>query len=54
RNECHLIGIVTDDGRKFLVKQIAGLVARRIVCPLNLGDHLEQGQRFGMVKFGSR
>ncbi|MDO8136116.1 MAG: phosphatidylserine decarboxylase family protein [Candidatus Brocadiales bacterium] len=54
RNECKLIGLVADGGKKFLVKQIAGLVARRIVCPLNIGDHLEQGQRFGMVKFGSR
>lgn len=54
RNECKLIGLVADGGKKFLVKQIAGLVARRIVCPLKLGDYLEQGQRFGMVKFGSR
>ncbi|MEE9201060.1 MAG: phosphatidylserine decarboxylase family protein [Candidatus Brocadiales bacterium] len=54
KNENNSIGLVTDDGNKFLVRQIAGLVARRIVCPINVGGVLEQGQRFGMVKFGSR
>lgn len=54
KNENNSIGLVTDDGNRFLVRQIAGLVARRIVCPINVGGVLEQGQRFGMVKFGSR
>lgn len=54
KNESNTIGLATDSGNKFLMKQIAGLVARRIVCPVNIGDRLEQGQRFGMVKFGSR
>jgi phosphatidylserine decarboxylase len=53
-NECNLIGLVMDGGRQLLMKQVAGIVARRIVCPLSTGDYLEQGQRFGMIKFGSR
>lgn len=36
------------------VKQIAGLLARRIVCTVKVGDHLQRGQRFGLIKFGSR
>ena len=36
------------------LKQIAGLLARRIVCPLKAGDRVERGQRIGLIKFGSR
>ncbi len=53
-NECNLIGLLLDGGKQLMVKQIAGKVARRIVCPLSIGDSVEQGQRFGMIKFGSR
>jgi phosphatidylserine decarboxylase len=35
-------------------KQIAGLLARRIVCTVKVGDRVERGQRVGMIKFGSR
>jgi phosphatidylserine decarboxylase len=35
-------------------KQIAGLLARRIVCNLQVGQRVERGQRMGMIKFGSR
>ena len=42
------------DGRKLAVVQIAGLVARRIVCDVKPGDVLETGERFGMIRFGSR
>ena len=35
-------------------KQIAGLLARRIVCNLKVGDRVERGQRIGLIKFGSR
>jgi len=35
-------------------KQIAGLLARRIVCNLKAGDRVERGQRMGLIKFGSR
>jgi phosphatidylserine decarboxylase len=37
-----------------MVCQVAGLLARRIHCPLSLEDNLERGKRFGMIKFGSR
>jgi len=36
------------------IKQIAGLLARRIVCNVKVGDRLERGQRIGLIKFGSR
>ena len=49
-----LIGIRLDDGRQVLVNQIAGAVARQIVCDVMPGDRVEKGQRFGMIKFGSR
>ncbi|MBE9504272.1 MAG: phosphatidylserine decarboxylase, partial [Proteobacteria bacterium] len=44
----------TEDGRKLLFVQIAGLVARRIVCYVDAGDTLERGERFGLIRFGSR
>lgn len=39
---------------RVVVRQIAGVLARRIVCRVRRGDRLEAGQRFGMIKFGSR
>ena len=39
---------------RILVRQVAGLIARRIVCHCGPGDQLTRGQRFGMIKFGSR
>ena len=53
-NECSLIGIECAGGQRVLVKQIAGLIARRIVCACGVGDAVERGGRIGMVKFGSR
>ena len=52
-NEHNLIGI-TDGSTRVLVKQIAGALARRVVCWLSPGERLEAGQRIGMIKFGSR
>ena len=53
RNERTHIGI--DNGRwKVMMKQIAGFIARRIVCDLHVGDRAVAGERFGMIKFGSR
>lgn len=48
--------MVTIDGPNYTVsfKQIAGLLARRIVCQLKPGDRVQRGQRMGMIKFGSR
>ena len=43
-----------EDGRAVAVVQIAGLVARRIVCEVGEGQALLAGQRFGMIRFGSR
>ena len=36
------------------VRQLVGLIARRIVCAVKAGDTVERGQRYGMIKFGSR
>ena len=52
-NERNYVGLSTQWGRVMMV-QIAGLVARRIVCRMNRGDVLEAGQRYGMIKLGSR
>lgn len=52
-NERNYVGLSTQWGRVMMV-QIAGLVARRIVCRLRRGDVLECGQRYGMIKLGSR
>jgi len=48
--------LITIDAGDYSVsfKQIAGLLARRIVCNLKPGDHVERGQRMGLIKFGSR
>jgi len=53
-NECMLVGIERADGTRVLLRQIAGVIARRIVCDCSVGTELTRGQRFGMVKFGSR
>lgn len=46
--------VLAGAGRRFLVVQIAGAVARRIVCRRAAGDALERGERYGMIMFGSR
>jgi phosphatidylserine decarboxylase len=55
-NESNFIGLSNAAGTegKVAVKQIAGRIARRIVCDLQVGDAVERGQTFGMIKFGSR
>jgi phosphatidylserine decarboxylase len=52
-NERMTIGI-NSNTRKLLFNQVTGYVARRIVCELKLGDSVKAGDRFGMIKFGSR
>ena len=52
-NERTVIGIKSEKG-KLLFKQIAGLIARRIVYRLNTGDKVKSGERFGLIKYGSR
>ncbi|MCC5968626.1 MAG: phosphatidylserine decarboxylase [Pararhodobacter sp.] len=53
-NERNSVALELVDGRKIAVVQIAGLVARRIVCDVKPGTVLETGERFGMIRFGSR
>lgn len=53
-NERNGLAIRMSDGRQLGVVQIAGLVARRIVCEVAEGVQIETGQRFGMIRFGSR
>jgi phosphatidylserine decarboxylase len=53
-NERNALVIRTTDGRDVAVVQIAGLVARRIVCTVREGDRLGTGERFGIIRFGSR
>lgn len=53
-NERNGVTIETSDGVRIGVVQIAGLIARRIVCFVREGDRLEAGHRFGLIRFGSR
>ncbi len=53
-NERNVLRIVDAKGRRIGVVQIAGVIARRIVCYAKNGDFLEQGQRLGLIMFGSR
>lgn len=53
-NERNSLAIQLADGRKVAVVQIAGLVARRIVCFARVGQTLRMGDRFGLIRFGSR
>ena len=52
-NEQNLI-LINNGRTHIFVKQIAGLIARRIVCWPKIGDHYESGQRYGLIRFGSR
>jgi len=53
-NERTEIGMTDKLGRKVVFKQIAGAIARRIVCRIHDGDELRIGDRFGLIRFGSR
>lgn len=53
RNEQNAI-TVQGDGTAVVFKQIAGLIARRIVCRTRSGDRVKKGERIGLIKFGSR
>jgi phosphatidylserine decarboxylase len=52
-NEANAVEILTARGR-ILVKQIAGLIARRIVCRVRVNDELEAGERIGLIRYGSQ
>jgi phosphatidylserine decarboxylase len=53
-NERNALALRIPDGREMAVVQIAGLIARRIVCNVREGDSLRAGERFGIIRFGSR
>lgn len=53
-NERQLVLMETEKGEKIVFVQIAGLIARRILCDLKEGDSVEAGDRFGIIRFGSR
>ncbi|HYO12126.1 MAG TPA: phosphatidylserine decarboxylase [Thermoanaerobaculia bacterium] len=53
-NEKHITVIRRSNGDVIGVRQIAGLLARRVVCYLKEGDHVHRGQSMGLIKFGSR
>ena len=53
-NEQNALFLRTTQGAKVLCVQVAGLIARRIVCWLSPGDHVARGERFGLIRFGSR
>jgi phosphatidylserine decarboxylase len=53
-NERNSLWIRTPDGIDVVAVQIAGLLARRIVCSAKIGDKLELGETYGLIRFGSR
>lgn len=53
-NERNALAIRLEDGRDVAVVQIAGLIARRIVCHVHEGQKMQTGERFGIIRFGSR
>ena len=53
-NERNYYKITNNHGEEIIVVQIAGLIARRIVCESSKDQHLQQGERIGMIRFGSR
>ena len=56
KNESLWIGLEEERAphRRLVVRQIAGLIARRIVCELRSGERVARGHKFGMIKLGSR
>ena len=54
KNERSSLVINTDNGTKIIVVQIAGLIARRILGFISVDHNLDQGERFGLIRFGSR
>jgi phosphatidylserine decarboxylase len=54
KNEQNALLLRTPGGVKILCVQVAGLLARRIVCWVAAGDRVQRGERFGLIRFGSR
>ena len=53
-NERNALALRLPDGRDMAVVQIAGLIARRIICDIREGEEVRAGERFGIIRFGSR
>ena len=53
-NERNAVTVELPDGRSYTFVQIAGLIARRIICGIKVGDNVSRGTRYGMICFGSR
>ena len=53
-NEYCAVTIITGDQKEITMVQIAGLIARRIICRLETGDEIKRGKRYGLIRFGSR
>ena len=53
-NERNYLQLKNSDGAEIIVVQIAGMIARRIVCDVKEGDTMNQGDRFGIIRFGSK
>ncbi len=53
-NERNAVVVTTDSGQTVTFVQVAGLIARRILCYVGKGDRLARGQRYGFIRFGSR
>ncbi|MFO8088279.1 MAG: phosphatidylserine decarboxylase family protein, partial [Desulfatiglandaceae bacterium] len=53
-NERNIVTLSAGDSKRIVVTQIAGLIARRIVCNISEGDSVTAGNRFGLIRFGSR
>jgi phosphatidylserine decarboxylase len=53
-NERNAVVLKTNDGQTVTFVQVAGLIARRILCYIKVGDALTRGQRYGFIRFGSR
>ena len=48
------LGLELEGGLRVMVRQVTGILARRIICQTDYGAQLKRGQRYGMIKFGSR
>jgi len=53
-NERNYLKLTNSNGDEIIIVQIAGMIARRIVCDVKAGNTINQGDRFGMIRFGSR
>ena len=53
-NERNYVKMINSNNEEIVIVQVAGMIARRIVCDVKEGNDISQGDRFGMIRFGSR